>query len=296
MLGVFARVLDVDEDRLAVRRFAEAGEFAARRTDQEALERVRRRLLTDHGVDRVLRAVRALVGQGLLGAVANLARQRGQHHAVGHVGVGAVVGLDPADAGRAAEHQAVGAGEVLVGGQLREIDRVGIGSRLSAEGVDVPTEAGARRIAAVIGHAQDVAVRIPGLRLGALHVGVDARIGRIGSQLRRRGRFDAPIAVIGQREVDLAVGRVGGAPFGAVHLGGARSIGSEARIDHHVGQVRKRIAGKARHRRIRQRQLQPGACAVGIEARHVERALVQVLGAGGKGIHRIGIGIGPDRI
>ena len=39
------------------------------------------------------------VGDGLRAAVADLARQRRQHHAVGHVGVGAVVGLEPQQAG-----------------------------------------------------------------------------------------------------------------------------------------------------------------------------------------------------
>jgi hypothetical protein len=115
-----------------------AGDFAALGAHQEALERVGRGRLA-HGRDDVqLAAIGLGVAQRLLAAVAHLAGHGGQHHAVGNVGVGAVIGLDPADAGGLAEHQAVRAGEVLVGGQCGQVDQRLVGTGFGAKQVHVP--------------------------------------------------------------------------------------------------------------------------------------------------------------
>ena len=63
-----------------------------------------------------------------------------QHHAVGDVGIGAVIGLDEAQAGLGAEPQAIRAGEVLVRRQRRQIHLGEIGIGLGAEQVNIPGE------------------------------------------------------------------------------------------------------------------------------------------------------------
>ena len=82
----FARVLDVDEHRLAVRRFGRARDFTVRRAHQKAFQRVGGGRLAGTGGDGQRAAIGLGVVQRLGAAVAHLARNAHQHHAVGHVG------------------------------------------------------------------------------------------------------------------------------------------------------------------------------------------------------------------
>jgi hypothetical protein len=118
------------------------------------------------------------LGHALPAAVAHLAGHGGQHHAVGDVGVGAVVGLDPADAAGLAEGQAVGAGEVVgrrSGPTGSPGSRGGIG--LSAKQVHVPVEAGDR--SAFLQRTM-WPLGLPFCGRRALHVGVGAGVGASG--------------------------------------------------------------------------------------------------------------------
>ena len=71
----FARVLDIDEQCLAVWGFAQAGDFAINRTDEKALERVRCGGFADISVDCQSLRPGARITQAELAAVADSARQ-----------------------------------------------------------------------------------------------------------------------------------------------------------------------------------------------------------------------------
>src|SRR5690606_28043056 len=97
---------------------------------------------------------------------------------------------------------------------------------LRAKQVDVPLEG-----AAVVFEAHQMAVHIAAAFFTAiLDVGVGARVGRIGQILAACG-LNAAVAVVGQREINLAVGRVDGIPLGAVHFGGTHRVGRQASVD-----------------------------------------------------------------
>ena len=282
-------MLDVHEDGLAIRCFSQAGDFAALGAHQKALERALRGGLA-HGRDDVqLAAIGLGVAQRLLAAVAHLAGHGGQHHAVGNIGVGAIIGLNPADAGGLAEHQTVRAGEVLVSGQCGDVDQRLVGTGFGAKQVHVPAEAGDR---STFLQAHQVAVGVAVLLAGALHVGVGTGVGCIG-QVLAAGGVDAAVAVVGQREVDLAVGGVHGVPLGAVHLGGTHGICSQAGVDGDVSGIGKLVGGVACNGGIGHCQLHPGAGAVGVELGCVELAAVQVLVAHGHAVGGVGIGCAP---
>ena len=87
-------------------------------------------------------------------------------------------------------------------------------------------------------------------------------------------------AVVGERAVHVAALLVDGQPLGPVHLGRAQQVAGLARLDHHLALVGKAVGRRQRALAVHQRQ--PAAAAIGVEARHVQRAVVQQL--------RIGLG------
>ena len=282
-------MLDVNEQGLAVRGFAQASDFAVFRADQEALERFGRLCLAYRGGHAFFAAVRAFVGQGLLLAVTDLAGQGGQHHAVCLVGVSTVVGLDPADASGGAERQAVGCGHVVFFGQAREVHAGGVCVGFGSEHIDVPTESSVRGLG--LGYTDDVAVHIAFAFFGALHVRVGAGVGCVHTHLT----VYHTIGVVGERHVELAIARVDAAPLRAVHLGGTHRISCQAGEHGNVG-----FAGEGKVRvgsniGVVEREFQPLAGAVGLELGHIQRALVEVLAAccqavGGHGIRCVPLG------
>ena len=108
------------------------------------------------------------------------------------------------------------------------------------------------------------------------------------------GGLDLAVAVVGQRVVDLARLGVHGAPFGAVHLGGAYGIGRQPCVDQHVGLVGKGIAGIGGNGGCGDAQLHPVAGAVGVELGHIKLARVQVFVAGGNAVAGVGVGSRPS--
>ena len=187
------------------------------RADQEALQRRRGRRLADVGVHRQRAAGGAAVAQRLLRAVAHLAGQR-----------------RPASCSwsrRCRRRRRSGSSRcrwtrlnTRPSGLEKSwspvrLDRL-IDARRGADSAPNRYTSQVKLVAAAAGStfldAQDVAVRVALLRRrSALDVGVDARVGAVGRELRRAGRLDAAVAVVGQREVDLAVGRVHAAPLRA---------------------------------------------------------------------------------
>lgn len=102
--------------------------------------------------------------------------------------------------------------------------------------------------------------------------------------------------VVGQREIDQASVRVDGAPFRAVHLGRAELVGGQAGVEQHIGLAHEAVAvrrlalvRRLRHQRaVAPLQRQPFARAVGVEAGHVQRALVEQCAAGAGLVVRLG--------
>ena len=105
--GVFTRVLNVHKHGFAVWRFAPAGDFSTFRTHQKAFESCFSWRFANVSVHGFVTSIAAFVCQSLLSAVAHMARYSRHQHAVGHIGVSAIVCLNPANAGSLAEHQTV---------------------------------------------------------------------------------------------------------------------------------------------------------------------------------------------
>ena len=277
--AIFTRVLDVHKDGLAVARFGNAGDLTGHRAHQEAAQRGAGGLGTHHRVLRLGRyTIAADVGQRAFATVAHLAWQRGQHHAVGHVGEFAVVGLQPQQASsRLAEPHAIRAGEVVVFRQARGVD-VGRHGGARTKQVHVPGEARRSRVAVGIGKTHDVAVRVATLGGfgGTLGVVVVTGVGSIGAGQRT-------CRVVGQRQVHVTVLGVDGGPLGAVHFGGACGVGSVAGVDENVGLVGEGVLGVA-GRNVVQAELEfhPHTRAVGLELGHIQLAVVHVFVASGQ--------------
>ena len=138
--------------------------------------------------------------------------------------------------------------------------------------------------------AVDVAGRTR--RSAAEAVAVGARIGRVQTLLARAAGLELAVAVVGEREVDLARDRLRGAPLRAVHLGGTHRVGGQPHVDGHVGGIGKHVGGVG-GRYVAQRQLDPLPRAVAGELGHVQLASVQVLVADGHAVGRARIGRAP---
>jgi hypothetical protein len=98
-----------------------------------------------------------------------------------------------------------------------------------------------------------------------------ARVGGVGAgvaALAARG-------VVGQRAVDPARRLVDGQPLGAVHLRAAEQVARLARLDDDLALVR-----EADERPLAGAHRQPAPAAAGVEARDVQRAVVEQLGVG----------------
>ena len=116
LFGALAWVLDVDEQGAPIGGFTKARDFAIFGTHQKAFECHVAWFFAHKSGDGGGTAVGASVRQSDALAVTDLAGDGGQHHAIAAVGVGAVIGLDPAQTGVFAERQTVGAGKILVFG------------------------------------------------------------------------------------------------------------------------------------------------------------------------------------
>ena len=89
-----------------------------------------------------------------------------------------------------------------------------------------------------------------------------------------RGLAGCPAcAVVGEGAIHLAARLVDGQPLGAVHLGGVERIAGLARLDEHFALVGKTLCSCQRAFAVHERQPAPGA--IGIEARHVQLAVVE---------------------
>ena len=115
------------------------------------------------------------------------------------------------------------------------------------------------------------------------HAVVGARVGGVHAGLAGL----AAARVAGERAVERGGAGVAGNPFGAVHLGGAEPVAGLARLDEQLALARK--AGGGVQAALPGGECQPLPAAVGIEARHVERAVVEQLAVGRKaaGAHRV---------
>jgi hypothetical protein len=99
------------------------------------------------------------------------------------------------------------------------------------------------------------------------------------------------------RHVDFAVLRIDGGPLGAVHAGGFGGVGRQTGVDANVGQavegVARRVLRADRHAcghvGVAQVEFQPGAGAVGVEARGINGAFVHVFGTNGQAVGAVGI-------
>lgn len=158
--------------------------------------------------------------------------------------------------------QAVGAGEIVHGGQARQVLALLVVAA-RAEQVHVPLELGTR-LAALFLPADDVAIGVAHARVGGVQRG--------GRALR----------VVGHGHVHLVVQRVHATPLGTVHLGRAAGVGRQAAVHEHVGLVGERVQRVGGVDAVlAERQLQPLAAAIVVELGGVQGALVQVLGTGG---------------
>ena len=274
-LAFLTRVLDVDEQCTAARRFGHAGDLAALGADEKATQFC----FAQGGAHKSLLRAGLLhtvdhhpVLDCRLAAVTHLPRQGGQHHAVGFVGHGAVVRLDPADTGGRAEPEAIRRREGVFGRQPRQ---VGIACILfGTKKEDVPAEGRGRGRVTVFTEADDVAIGIARALL-AIHIGVGPRVGRIHT-----ARGAVGFRVVGQGDIDLAVFRVHGCPFRSVHLGRAYCVCGMAGVEVDLALVVELEAAVVGDARVPDRQLNPLATAIGIEAGHVELALVEVFVTG----------------
>jgi hypothetical protein len=236
-----------------------------------------RRLAPDQGLLRAgARAV--IVGDGSRAAVAGDPRHRRQQLIVGLIGEGAVVRFDPqhrpdlaGGVGRPREPEAVGAREVVLGGQVRQVDVLPVEVRARSEQVDVPAEGGRLGIVARLAQPQDVAVGVAdgalrradrvrggvaGRRLG---IDIGARIGRIG--VGRGAR-----RIVGERDVHLTGGRIDGGPFRPIHAGRADRVGGEPGVDQHVGLILEGESAVARRQAVlAEHERNPNARSVGVK-------------------------------
>ena len=97
-----------------------------------------------------------------------------------------------------------------------------------------------------------------------------ARVGGV----RTFGRaIRSPRGVVGAGDKNIVTVRVDGAAFRTVHFGRAEQIRGKARVDQHGGLIGHAVTGRQRAAAMHQRQ--PDATAAFIEARHVERAVIE---------------------
>ena len=124
-----------------------------------------------------------------------------------------------------------------------------------------PLAGGGSEVAAVLGDLDDVAKGVLGARVGGID-GVSLAAG-----------------VVGEHDIDLAIGAVGLDVLGAVHPGGAEQIAGAAGLDDHVGLAGKAVLGGERTLAVDERQ--PFERAVLGEPGHIERALIEQVHVGG---------------
>ena len=163
------------------------------------------------------------------------------------------VGLNPqqpagakADAIRAAEHIAL---DIAFG------FRAWIG-RVTGQQQMVPLELQAVEVARIL-PTDDLAHGVVGTWVGRVHA--------------RFARF-AALAVVGERAIHPATGRVDGQPFRAVHFGGAQGIAGLTRFDEYLALISKTIGGCQGS--LAMHQGQPSAGAIGLKPRHIQGAVV----------------------
>jgi len=150
-------VLHVAEHGFAIGCDGNASDFAILGSNQETADRIGRGFGTCNGG----RAAHC----GGFAAVTHFAGNCSQHHAVGHIGVSAVIGLDPQHA-TGVEVQAIWAGEVIDCGQARQVD-VGCRFFFCSKEVNVPSKFGGSDTAGLFFPANDVTMRIALVGLGS---------------------------------------------------------------------------------------------------------------------------------
>ena len=121
------------------------------------------------------------------------------------------------------------------------------------------------------------------------------------ARVRRVGALERPSAgaVVGQRQVDFAGLGIDRGPLGPVHRGRADRVGGEPGVHQHVSLAREGVrrigAGRRPVGHLSVHQRQPGAGAVSVKLRDMERSGVEVLVAHGKAIGGLRIGRVPRR-
>ena len=131
--------------------------------------------------------------------------------------------------------------------------------RVASEHQVVPAQREAIEIAVVL-PADDLPHHVVGARVCGIHP---------------RHVFGSARAVVGQRAIDVATFLVDRNPLRAVHLGRTQQVARLARLDHHFALVGKAVRSRQRPLAVHQRQ--PAPSAVGVEARDMERAMVEQL-------------------
>ena len=134
----FARMLDVHEQRLAVGRLRDAGDLAVLRADEEAASSFARRAARRRRCRPPWSRRRRRCVMVFFAPSPTLPGHRGEQHAVGHVGVGAVVGLDPQEAAASLNQQPSGLEKSLPAVSPETLTLAAIRGRARAEQEDVP--------------------------------------------------------------------------------------------------------------------------------------------------------------
>ena len=265
-------MLNVDKQGAAICRFGDACYFSARGSHQESAQFGIAQCSPHEGLlsaGLLNTTHHHLVFHGDFAAVAHLARNGGQHHAVGFVGESAVIGLNPADAGGFAEPQAVGRRKRIFGGQARQVGITRV--FFCAEQEDVPSEGFGGGFLARFIESDDVAVRVAHAFF-AIQVHVGSGVGRV-----HLGGGAVGCAVVGEGEIHLAIAVVDGTPLRAVHLGGPHGVCGVAGIDEHIGLAGKFVGAVVGNAWIGDGQFQPFALAGSVEASDIQFAFAQVL-------------------
>ena len=149
-------MLEIDEQHTTVRSFRKTGYFLIDRSHQEAFQFVR----LGSGA-KMRHDLRLAVVEFQRLSVSEPSRRGGKHHRVRPIGHCSVVGPDPADIRTASESDTIGAGKVLVRGEIGQVNQAGVRIGLGAKQVDIPAKA--CRIRAVLRQTQDVPVHVAAL-------------------------------------------------------------------------------------------------------------------------------------
>ncbi len=201
-----------------------------------------------------------------------------------------MIGLHPQAALRI-DTDAIRAGEGVALDVAHQVRAAGRQLGIAGQQEDFPGEGRRQRRIVLFLELDDVTMKV-----------ARARVGRVG---------DLTAAIVGQRAIDCAVVRRDGQPFRTIHHGAACDARCGLGVDQHVG-LAVEINGDRRGRRgaladiaridsarhqavLLVDQRAPFPCAIGVEARDIERAVIQQVGIG-SAVRRVERAIGHELV